>query len=151
MSGIAIGWAIRRVGMGGLRVLGVVSGVLFALSPSWAFAYTEFYIDSSPGQGEVITGYVLNEFQQDVGASSGCQMTTDEKAADFILEVVSIVDDTGSQGQNDSSAYSVTLVDSNNNYVSSMVGICGSDKVQTCGDNLFREMVHDLPSNVTSC
>jgi hypothetical protein len=112
---------------------------------------TAFFIDSSPGDGEVVTGYVLNQFQQDVTASSGCQMTTSQKNADFTLEVVSIVDDTGDQGQNDSSAYSVTLVDSNNNYVSSMVGICGSDKVASCGDSLYKDMSRDLPSSATQC
>jgi len=137
--------------MGFVRISGFVLGLFLLAGAGKANAYTRFYIDSSPGDGEVVTGYVLNEFQQDVSNSSGCQMTTDEKSADYILEVVSIVDDTGNNGQNDSSAYSVTLTDGDGQYISSVVGICGSDKVSSCGDDLYREMIHDLPSNATSC
>jgi len=137
--------------MGYVRFLGFVLGFLLLAGTGKADAYLRFYVDPSPGDGEVVTGYVLNEFQQDIGASSGCEMTTDEKSADFIMEVVSIVDTTGDNGQNDSSAYSVTLTDGNGQYISSVVGICGSDKVASCGDDLYREMIHDLPSNVTSC
>lgn len=128
-------------------VLGLAS--LLLLGAQNAQAYTQFYTDFQPPDGEVITGNVLNQFQQDVTASSGCQMTSSAKNADYILEVVSIVDDTGDNNSNDSSAYSVTLTDGNGQYISSVVGICGSDKIISCGDNLYRDMLHDIPNNMS--
>jgi len=132
------------------RLSGLLIGLALLLGANRAFATTQFYIDASPGDGEVVSGYVLNEFQQDIGASTGCQMTTENKNADYILEVVSIVDDTGDNGQDESSAYSVTLTDGNGQYITSIVGVCGTSKVADCGDSLYRDILHDLPSG-TSC
>jgi hypothetical protein len=119
---------------------------LFLLAAQPALALTEIYSDFSPPSGESITGNVLNQFSQDVTASNGCQMTGDEKNADYILEVVSIIDDAGSSGD-DSSAYSVTLTDGSGSYISSVVGICGSSEIISCGDSLYKDIERDLPNN----
>lgn len=107
-------------------------------------------LNTSIGDGDVIAQRIINAFQSDVVASSQYSMVSDERNANYIIEYASIVDDTNNDNSEQTSAYSVVLLDHNWGYVSSLVGVCGDQKAASCAEHLLESVASDIQHDQSS-
>ncbi|HQT64589.1 MAG: hypothetical protein B7Z75_05555 [Acidocella sp. 20-57-95] len=133
---------LRILSIAGL-VLGIVAGSAQAQTVS------KIAVNSSIADGDGIAQRIVNAFQSDVTASAQYTMVSDERDANYIVEFASIVDDSDNNNVQQTSAYSVVLLDSKFQYVSSLVGVCGDQKTSSCAEHLFESVAGDIAKDLS--
>ncbi|HQT39222.1 MAG TPA: hypothetical protein PK231_07335 [Acidocella sp.] len=127
-------------------------GLILSLTIGTAHAGSTYAIaiNTSIGDGDGIAQRIINAFQSDIVASSQYSMVSDERNANYIIEFASIVDDSNSDNTQQTSAYSVVLLDHNWGYVSSLVGVCGDEKASSCAEHLLESVGSDISHDQSS-
>lgn len=134
-----------------LRFMAALGLILsFTIGTAHANSTYAISINTSIGDGDGIAQRIVNAFQSDIVASSQYSMVSDEHNANYIVEFASIVDDSDNDNTQQTSAYSVVLLDHDWGYVSSLVGVCGDEKASSCAEHLLESIGSDISHDQSS-